>query len=175
MPVVFSEGEKTYVAATSGTRLYLLDAAALGGADHRTPLTVVGEPDLRFSADGLASWRDGAGTRWILTEANGAIRAFRMADKGGAVAVEPAWTSRAMVSPRTPVIVNGVVFALASGGAGANAVLYALDPASGKELWNSGTTITAPASAGLSAGTGQVYVVTADNTVWSFGIPLVIN
>jgi outer membrane protein assembly factor BamB len=135
MPVVLSEGEKTYVAATSGTRLYLLDAAALGGADHRTPLTVVGEPDLRFSADGLASWRDGAGTRCII----------------------------------------GVVFALASGGAGANAVLYALDPASGKELWNSGTTITAPASAGLSAGTGQVYVVTADNTVWSFGIPLVIN
>jgi hypothetical protein len=31
------------------------------------------------------------------------------------------------------------------------------------------------ASAGLSAGTGQVYVVTADNTVWSFGIPLVID
>ena len=67
------------------------------------------------------------------------------------------------------------MFALAGGNASANAVLYALDPATGKDLWNSGTTITAVASAGLSAGTGQVYVVTADNTVWSFGIPLAIN
>ena len=31
------------------------------------------------------------------------------------------------------------------------------------------------ASAGLSAGTGQVYVVAHDNTVWAFGIPLAIN
>ena len=54
-------------------------------------------------------------------------------------------------------------------------VLYALDPATGKELWNSGTTITSTASAGLSAGTGQVYVVTSDNTVYAFGIPLAIN
>ena len=70
-----------------------------------------------------------------------------------------------MASPRTPIVVNGVVFALAGGNIGANAVLYALDPATGKELWNSGNTITSSASAGLSAGTGQVYVVTADNTV----------
>ena len=31
------------------------------------------------------------------------------------------------------------------------------------------------ASAGMSAGTGQVYVVTSDNTVYAFGIPLAIN
>ena len=80
-----------------------------------------------------------------------------------------------MASPRTPIIVNDVVFALASGGEATNAVLYALDPATGKDLRDSGSTMTAPASAGLSAGTGQVYVVTADNTVWSFGIPLAIN
>ena len=80
-----------------------------------------------------------------------------------------------MPSPRTPIIVNGVVFALAGGNSGANAVLYALDPASGKDLWNSGATITSTASAGLAAGTGQVYVVTADNTVYAFGIPLAIN
>ena len=80
-----------------------------------------------------------------------------------------------MASPRTPIIVNGVVFALAGGDAGANAVLYALDPATGKELWNSGATITSTASAGMSAGTGQVHVVTSDNTVYAFGIPLAIN
>ena len=79
------------------------------------------------------------------------------------------------MAPRTPIVVNGVVFALAGGNSNANAVLYALEPATGKELWTSGTTITAPASAGLSAGTGQVYVVTSDNTVYAFGIPLAIN
>ncbi len=174
-PVVFTEGGKTYVAATSASRLYLLDAASLGGADHRTALTVAGEPDMRFSADGLATWRDPAGARWILTAVNGGIGPFKVMEKGGAVALERTWISRAMPSPRAPIVVNGAVFALASGNATTNAVLYVLDPATGKDLWNSGNTITAAASAGLSAGTGQVYVVTADNTVWSFGIPLVIN
>ena len=85
------------------------------------------------------------------------------------------WTSAGMPSPRTPIVVNGVVFALAGGNAKTNAVLSAFDPSSGKPLWTSGSTITAPASAGLSAGTGQVHVVTSDNTVWAFGIPLAIN
>ncbi len=175
-PVVFSEGDKTYVAATSGTRLYVLDAASLGGANHRTPLFATQDAaNVRFNSDGIATWRDTAGTRWILAEVSGAIGAFKVADKGGALTVERGWTSRPMPSPRTPIIVNGVVFALAGGNSSANAVLYALEPASGKELWNSGTTITSAASAGLSSGTGQVYVVTADNTVYAFGIPLAIN
>ena len=176
MPAVFAEGDRTYVTVTSGSRLYVLDAASLGGADHRTPLLVTpAEPDLRFSSDGVTTWSDSAATRWVLAATSGAVGAFRMIDKGGAPALERAWTSRAMASPRTPIVINGVVFALAGGGAGANAVLYALDPATGKELWSSGSTITAAASAGLAAGTGQVYVVTHDNTVWSFGIPLAIN
>jgi outer membrane protein assembly factor BamB len=175
-PVVFSEGDKAYVAATSGTQLFVLDAASLGGADHRTPLFAT-QPaaDTRFNNDGVATWRDFTGTRWILAEVSGAIGGFAVADSSGAVTVARAWTSRPMPSPRTPIIVNGVVFALGGGNSSANAVLYALDPASGKELWNSGTTITSAASAGLSSGTGQVYVVTADNTVYAFGIPLAIN
>jgi outer membrane protein assembly factor BamB len=175
-PVVFSEGDKSYVAATSGSRLYVLDAASLGGADHRTPLSVTqGTSGMYFSNDGIATWRDQVGTRWILAEVSSAIAAFKFVDKGGVPALERAWTSRKMASPRTPIIVNGVVFALAGGNSGANAVLYALDPASGKDMWNSGATITSTASAGMAAGTGQVYVVTADNTVYAFGIPLAID
>jgi outer membrane protein assembly factor BamB len=82
--------------------------------------------------------------------------------------------------------VNGVVFAASSGefqggpAAGPKeraerstpAVLYALDAATGKELWTSGTTMTSFARAGLSAGGGQVYVVTFDNTLYAFGIPM---
>lgn len=174
-PVVFGEGERTYVAVTSGSRLYVLDAASLGGADRRTPLFATQDASGSFNTGGLATWRDASGTRWILTEMTGAIAAFKVAFNGGVPSVERVWTSRKMQSPRTPLVVNGVVFALAGGGAGANAVLYALEPATGKEIWNSGTAITSSASAGMSAGTGQVHVVTSDNTVYAFGIPLAIN
>ena len=187
-PAVFTDGEKTYVAVTSGSRLYVLNGASLGGGDHRTPLGVIADAGLRFSGDSLATWRDAAGARWILGEVSGSVAGFKVSDKTGSLSIERAWTSRPMTSPRTPIIVNGVVFALsgglpavappgaeARGNASTNAVLYVLDPATGKELWNSGNTITSPASAGLAAGTGQVYVVTSDNTVWSFGIPLAIN
>ena len=62
-----------------------------------------------------------------------------------------------MFSPLPPIIINDVVFALSSGAfrsGGAQmtaaqraqrskpAVLYALDASTGKELWNSGSTIT---------------------------------
>ena len=174
-PVVFTEGQKSYVTATSDGRLYVFDAASLGGANHRAPLAMTADAGLRFAPDGLATWHDESGTRWILAALGDAIAGFKVVDKGGTPSIERAWTSRTMVSPRAPIIVNGVVFALAGGNANANATLYALDPSTGKDLWTSGSTITGVASAGLSAGTGQVYVVTSDNTVWSFGIPLAIN
>ena len=174
-PVVFTEGQKSYVTATSDGRLYVFAAASLGGANHRAPLAMTADAGLRFAPDGLATWHDESGTRWILAALGDAIAGFKVVDKGGTPSIERAWTSRTMVSPRAPIIVNGVVFALAGGNANANATLYALDPSTGKDLWTSGSTITGVASAGLSAGTGQVYVVTSDNTVWSFGIPLAIN
>jgi outer membrane protein assembly factor BamB len=177
-PVVFSEGDRTYVTAATNGRVYLMDAAALGGADHKTPLVTNPTADmanLRFANDGLSTWRDAAGTRWILAATGGEIIAYTLALAGGTPTLERAWTSRTMVRPRAAVVVNGVIFAVGGGHSGANAVLYALDPATGKDLWNSGSVITSFASAGLSAGTGQVYVVTHDNTVWAFGIPLAIH
>jgi outer membrane protein assembly factor BamB len=119
---------------------------------------------------------------------NGSIVAFKLVEQGGNIALEPGWASRDLTSPLAPVIVNGVVFAVSSGehrgAANANltaaqraklsvpAVLYALDPTSGKELWSSGKTMTSFARAGLSAAAGQVYVVTFDNTLYAFGIPM---
>jgi outer membrane protein assembly factor BamB len=47
-----------------------------------------------------------------------------------------------------------------------------LDAATGKAMWNSGTKITSFARGGLSAGGGQVYLVTYDNQLYAFGIPL---
>jgi outer membrane protein assembly factor BamB len=53
------------------------------------------------------------------------------------------------------------------------AVLYALDASTGKELWNSGTTITSFVhSAGLSGGFGEVFVGTYDSTFYAFGFPI---
>ena len=52
-------------------------------------------------------------------------------------------------------------------------MLYALDAATGKELWNSGTSITSPVfGVGPSGGDSQVYVVTHDGTLYAFGMPM---
>jgi len=113
----------------------------------------------------------------------GALVAFTVVDQNGAPTLQAQWVSRDLASPVTPAVVNGVVFALASGEvAGATAaqraqrsapaVLYAIDAATGKELWTSGTTITSfVRGVGPSAGDSQVYVVTQDGTLYAFGMP----
>ena len=164
-PVVFNEGDRTYVAATTSTSVHILDAASFTAVVRTDP-----QANVRFTGNGVATWRDAAGTRWLLTSGSGGHIAYTVT--GSSVAER--WRRNA-IGARTPVIVNGVVFALAGGNARSNAVLSALEPATGKELWNSGDTISSTASAGMAAGTGQVYVVTADNTVYAFGIPLAIN
>jgi outer membrane protein assembly factor BamB len=127
-----------------------------------------------------------------LPAARGSLVAFKLVGEGGAITLEPGWQSRDLVSPLGPVVVNGMVLAVSSGEfrgapAAANAapltaaqrakqsvpaVLYVLDGATGKQLWSSGTTITSFARAGLAAGGGQVYVVTYDNHLYAFGIPM---
>jgi outer membrane protein assembly factor BamB len=105
----------------------------------------------------------------------------------------PGWVSRNLVIPAPPVIANGVVFALSSGEyvrqanenqgglfspeqraqLSTHAILYALDAATGKELYSSGDAITSlrtsPAWRWL---TDEVYFSTFDNTLYSFGFPL---
>lgn len=165
-PVVFTEGDRTFVAATTETSLHVLDTASFASPVVRT----APQANVRYTGDGVTTWQDTAGTRWLITSGSGANIAY--AFTGNSVAER--WR-HPLVNPRTPIVVNGVVFALGAGNANANAVLYALEPSTGKALWSSGTTITSTASAGLSAGTGQVYVVTSDNTVYAFGIPFAIN
>lgn len=175
-PIVIADGNTTYVAAAAGDgHLYLLSAATLGGADHKTPLASAAVGASGTEGNSVATWRDSAGVRWLLAASHdasdkGAVTAFKVT--GNSVpSLERAWVSRELVSPRAPIIVNGVVFALSGGSRSTPAALYALHPATGKEIWSSGNTITSFATGGLSAGTAQVYVVTYDNTVWAFGIP----
>jgi len=186
-PIVFRHKGKDYVAATGNDgRVYLLDGAALGGADHKTPLFATDAPAPNTAA-GLATWLDADNTRWVLAPGGDGIVALKVVDKDGKLALEKGWQSRQIAAPLPPIVLNGLVFAAASGeyrGTDANlaaverakkstpAVLYALDAATGKELWSSGSTITSFARAGLAAGGGQVYLVTYDNTLYAFGIPL---
>ena len=106
----------------------------------------------------------------------GAVVALKLADSGGALALEPGWVSHNLTAPATPLIVNGVVFTLATGvpaiagGRRTPAVLLAYDGATGARLWTSRNAMTTFASPGsLWAGYGQVYVGAHDGTLHAFG------
>jgi outer membrane protein assembly factor BamB len=163
------------VTSSKDGRMYLLDAAMLNG-NHESfsyqtmPLAISGS---------LSSWQDADGTRWVLapvwgrngTSPNGSIAAFKVEEQPGKTVLTPAWVSRDMNSPLPPVIASGVVFALSAGKNGTRATLYALDAATGKELYSSRNLIAAPASlAGMSVSNGRVYFSTLDGTMYAFGM-----
>lgn len=169
-PVVFQYKEKTLIAAaTKDGRIHLLDSSALGGALYKTRAS---SNAADFAPGALASWQGFDGTRWLLAPTAGAVVAWKVADQNGALSLQPGWVSRDLASPLTPMIINGVVFAV-SRGRSKPAVLYALDATSGKELWNSGTTITSFVhTGGLSGGGSQLYLGTHDGTLFAFGFPI---
>ena len=127
-------------------------------------------------------------------EANvGSIGAFKVEDRNGKPVLTPVWISRNLITPAPAAVVNGIVFALSTGEwvrqandregglyqadvraqKSAAAVLYALDGATGKELWSSGSQVTSFTHfAALSIANGRVYFTTYDNTLWCFGIPM---
>ena len=91
-----------------------------------------------------------------------------------------------MAAPLAPIVVNGMVFAAASGefrGAGTDCsppTRAALDAGRALRARRGDRqddvverpTITSFARSGLAAGAGQVYLVTYDNTLYAFGIPM---
>ena len=179
-PVVFSvkdgDKEKDLIAvANKDGHLYLLDSAALGGSDHKTPLASVSFATSGADAGALAAWEDTAGTHWVLAGAPNAVVAYKVVDQNGKYTLQTGWTSPNIASPLPPIVVDGIVFAVASGAGSKPAVLYALDGETGKELFNSGSTITGPVmrTSGLAASAGQLYIAGADSTVYAFGVPLV--
>jgi outer membrane protein assembly factor BamB len=206
-PVVFPyKGKTLAAAATKDGRIHLVDVASLGSPDPQAPLfkTVVYSAG-GFGPGALATWRASDGARWILAAAagapaagsgfssangpvtNGAVAAWRVVDRDGAISLEPGWLSRDMIAPLTPMIINGVVFAVSSGEFRSDsnlpaaervrkssaAVLYALDSMTGKAIWDSGRTITSFVhSGGLSGQVGQLYLETFDETLYAFGFPM---
>jgi outer membrane protein assembly factor BamB len=107
---------------------------------------------------------------------NGGVVALRLADAGGALLLQPVWTSHDLSAPATPIIVNGVVFALSTGrppaasGRGTPAMLHAYDGKTGQALWNSAKAMTTFASPGsFWSAMGQAYVGTHDGSLYAFG------
>jgi outer membrane protein assembly factor BamB len=183
-PVVFEHKGRTLVAAaTNDGRIHVLDTAGMGSLAAQSA-AIQGN----FGPGALASWQDSTGTRWLLSPTDEAIVALKLVDRNGTLAFEPGWTSRELVAAVTPAVMNGVVFALSSGEfrtsdnkvtaaqraqRSSPAVLYALDGATGKELWNSGKTMSSFAHrGGLSGNGGQLYVGTYDGTLYAFGFPM---
>jgi outer membrane protein assembly factor BamB len=200
-PVVFPyKGRSLIAAAAQDGRVHLVDGASLSRLFQSSPYSTANFPGA------LATWQAPDGSRWLLSPArgapgpasgfsaangpvtNGTIAAWKVAERNGAISLEPQWVSRDLVSPLPPMIINGVVFALSSGEFASEdgklpaaqitqrsspAVLYALDGSTGKAIWNSGRTITAFVhSGGLSGGAGQIYVTTYDHTLYAFGFPI---
>jgi hypothetical protein len=173
-PVVFShqagdKEEELVAVANKDGHLYLLDGANLGGSDHKTPLASAQIANSATDAGALASWVDPSGTRWVLVPASNGIAAFKVVDRGGKPTLQSGWVSPNIASPIAPIVINGVVITAAG------SKLYALDGETGKEVFNSGSTITAPVSrsGGLSGSAGQIYLGASDNTIYAFGVPLV--
>jgi outer membrane protein assembly factor BamB len=194
-PVAFQYKNQDLVVAAGGDgRLYVLDAAVMGGDNHdqflsrSTPLG-----DVR---GGLSSWQDPDGTRYVLAPvwgplnekfkapvisgdvSRGAIVAFRLTQEENLRPVlVPVWMTGSIPSPAPPVIAQGVVFALANGVfnrkgpvKGTHATLYALDGETGKQIYSTGDQINMAANAkGLSMANGRLYFLTVDNTLNVFG------
>jgi outer membrane protein assembly factor BamB len=171
-PIVLQHAGKDVVAVPAKDgRVFLLDPATLGGATQDPPMYV--SRSFGTISGALATWQDGTGTQWLLVPSSTSVIALKVADAGGKPSLADGWTSRALVAPVTPIIVNDVVFAASSGQPRGRAVLYALDGKTGKELWNSGTEMTSfmPGRTMWGANS-QVHVGTADGMVYQFGFLL---
>ena len=198
-PVIFRHKDKDLMAVSGNDgRLYLLDASSLKTPLFVTPkysnagatgglATWENEGTRWILAPAVGGAQAGLKTAGNGPVTNGSIVAFKLVDEAGKLSLEPSWSSRDLVSPAAPLVFNGVVFALSTGEsrpsnvnataaarakASVPAVLYALDPATGKEMWSSGKSITSFARGGLSAAAGQVYLVTFDNLLYAFGIEM---
>ena len=168
-PATFTwNGKDVVVDGGSDGRIYLLDAASL---DAMAQSEVVGEISNAF-----ATWEDpkDSNSRWIYSSVDGAVVAFKVVDNGGKPTLVAQWKSRALIAPAAPVVTNGLVFALSTGQGSTpkNAVLYALDSSTGKEIWSSGLTATSYATGGIAVNTSMVVFATHDSQVHAYGVPI---
>ncbi len=139
-PIVFPYGGKKLV-ATGGKEgfLVVLDAASLGGPDHRTPLyrsPLLTNDQVQFQGQGIWGALASAevnGARWLYVPVwgpasakaphfaathgdapNGSIMAFKLEGESKPT-LSPAWISEDLAVPEPPVVANGILFVLSTG------------------------------------------------------------
>jgi hypothetical protein len=128
---------------------------------------------------------------------HGGVAAYTVEQNSGKWQLVPQWLSRDMDLAEHALVANGVVFVYSSGedarqgnpdhpydapapqqpgplrriAVSRRAQLYALDGVTGRELWNSGETITSwNHSSGLTVANGRAYLATFDGTIYAFGV-----
>jgi outer membrane protein assembly factor BamB len=121
----------------------------------------------------------------------GALMAFKVEEKEGKPVLTPAWISRNMNVPESAIVANGIVYVVSSGEntmqadaqgrlmdseqrlktATGHAILYALDAATGRELYNSGDQMPAITHFNaIAMSNGRIYVTTIDAKLYAFGL-----
>jgi hypothetical protein len=167
-PLIVQWKDTDAVVAAGGGKLFVFNGAMLQGG----PIASASFESANYDPGALASWLDAQSTRWIAVPSARGIVTFKVIEQDGKIALQRGWTSRDIASPLPPLVINGVLFAASSGTRTAPAVLYAIDAASGKDLWNSGRTMTSSVRGGLSSGQGNVYVPGSDSTLYAFGFEI---
>jgi outer membrane protein assembly factor BamB len=142
-PVFEYKGREYTAQSSKECRVWLLDTAAMGGEDHRTPVyrtPLVCNEEVHFAGAGpwgaLATWEDADGTRWVLLPfwgpkhsqftapkehgqvVKGAIAAFTLEERNGGLELVPQWLSRNIDQADPVVVANGVVFGYGNGADG---------------------------------------------------------
>ncbi|MBU3078601.1 PQQ-binding-like beta-propeller repeat protein [Sphingomonas quercus] len=129
---------------------------------------------------------------------NGSVLAFEVVEANGTVSAVPLWKSGDMIMPDPPVVANGVVYALSTGGQAlqnyrvqggprlvnttpeaanfratpiGNLTLYAYDAETGKQLYSSGKTLSGWVHFSEPVvALGKVFVVTHDAQIHALGV-----
>jgi mono/diheme cytochrome c family protein len=123
---------------------------------------------------------------------SGSIMAFKVvAGADRKPILLPAWISSDISVPTPAAIAGGVLFVLGTGEnteqvlngnigqlledrqsrATGNAILYALDARTGKQLWSSGDSMAGWAHfSGLAIGDGKIFATTRDGAIYAFGL-----
>jgi outer membrane protein assembly factor BamB len=224
-PVVFNFAGKSLIAVSQKEAvLRILDANSLGGADHQTPLwqssrlgndAETGTDPGRGVWGAITTYQNSEGRRFLYVQMNGEpsaqspvfpngngptpngrVMAFELKSDDGKISAVPLWTSDDLIMPDPPVVANGVIYVLSSGGQAmqnflrpgeprmppsksnvmrstpvGTMMLYAYDAETGKQLWSSKKTLTDWVHFSEPAvALGKVYLVTHDAHVIALGL-----
>ena len=105
---------------------------------------------------------------WRGPNRNGVV-AERSGWEGGTWPAKAAWSARVGTGATSPLIAEGRLYTL--GWAEERDTVTCLDAGTGKELWNSGDTITSwNHFSGITVANGRVYIGTWDGMLYAFGV-----